>query len=564
MSRLPWAPPIQQGTEVFPATTRVPVKTVVTVAPGADRDAAREVYARSQAVINKFYLKAAQAHAQGIVDISAAHMELPGLKLRYSNQQGVEIVHVEVTATVAKPKGGAEEVGAWDFLLVDIDIPIWSDGYADKPYERAARGTFAAQMVAPPPNGSALDQQLFDSAFQQSLGDDPQLMFAGAARGEEIGSETTVPDVQRSSLLVDIRPYRTLRVIELDIYGRLTPLGIGREIRAVITRYVDTGAGGAPVAERFYTGGLATLDYITEHFPDLDAGVTTDTVATSGQIDAALIPSPYSRATLPDSVLRDAATFGPTTASWIDDNLNLTGIARLWGANMPAQWADVAPPFSWAGGAWTSGWDFAWWQGQLDTLTAPPDGDVRVSPHSQLGIGAITQRGEPFWYYDAFGGGAADFWDTGDPGTPPPNVTGVPDSGSSYAEIFVLGQVWNTYIFLPVTVSAPATVSSDATLRASAFKGFGLDGGPAVFKWSRRRPEINDLLDYLNLTEWSFGQWETEDMYPERLEIGPLNGAEAVTVTQQLVAENPGSGQYLGRLTFFQDVGAFAWRPAES
>jgi len=583
VSRVPWQLPTQKGTEVFPETTKVPVKVVMTVPPSADRAAAQRVYERNQGVINKFYLKAAQQHALGIVDVTAMQMQVPGMKLRYSNNQGVEAVFVEVSDTVTKQEGGEEKKGwEWDFLLVDIEVPVWSTGYAEKPTERASRLFTAARMVTPGASDpedipQALDQQLFDSDLQQSAGDEPMLQFGGASRAEQIGTTTDEEDKQVSSLLVDIRPYHTLPVIELDIYARLDPYGIGKEMAAVLVRSVRSGVGDTRC---FYIGSMLT--YIATNYPALSSQITSNQAMSPPSNLDTLMPYPYDRTNVPEEVLLDNSAFSPPIATtalhspgaeWIKNNADIF-VQHLWGATNSGQWSNVgfSSPYSWAVGSWTSGADMPAWKATFDGISGSASGETLPLPFNVPGIGAVTQRGDPFWYYDGDNLPAEDwFADYGGAGElssgAPPNVTGTPDTGSVYAEIFGWGQVYNTYVYRLTATTAPDFVQTEATVKASAFRGFGFEGTGAVWKWSKHRADsFSDLWESLGGQALQYAQWEIEDKYPDRFETGPLVPNDAVpelVITNETVPENPGSGQYLGRLTFFQEQGAFAFKPAE-
>ena len=554
----------------------MPAKVVVSVAPGSDPEIAQRTYEDNLADISKFYLKSAQSHALGITEMSAALAQLPGAKMRYVNQQGQEYVHIEVSGTKSERKSSSEKKGGvWDFLLVDIEVPVWTDGYASKPTQRLAKIQTGARMVAPgadAPEGVAIDTQLFASATQQSLEEEPILQYGGAARASQIGATTDhLPETMISSLLVDIRQYQTLPVIELDLYARLVPVGIDKTIRAIIVRSVN---GGTPESRRYYTGGASTLTFVDTYYPLSVAGVTADDAATLAELDS-LIPHPYTTATIPDEVLRDPGEFSPPDATttlaspgaeWISNNADIFNY-HLWGANNLGQWADVIAPFSWAGGSWTGGDDMVSWAAQQDSISGAASGTEEALPFDMPGLGAITQKGSKFWYYDDAGEPQfADYGGAGDIVGAPPNVTGVPDTGTAYAENFNWGQVYNTYCYVPHVATPPDFVQAAITIKTSAFRGFGFNSPPAVWRWSRRRVKSSsDLLQAIGAAPIQFGLWEIESDFPDRVEVGPLvpnTSVPILTIDNSSVPENPNSGQYIGRLTFFQEQGAFAFKPA--
>lgn len=91
------------------------------------------------AQIKQFYLKAAQAHALGNVEISRRQFQVTdALRMQYTNVQGQEIIHIRVAPAlqreVLKPK--PREIP--DYLVIDIVVP---EGIASL-YEFGARAAF--------------------------------------------------------------------------------------------------------------------------------------------------------------------------------------------------------------------------------------------------------------------------------------------------------------------------------------------------------------------------------------------------------------------------------------
>ena len=519
-----------------------------------------------QGEINRFYLGVRQQ-----IDLTGqpGHKQFKALpgggQLRYSLNEGQETLDVRLS-----PKKGAQEEEKkkppkepWDFLVIDLSNPVWSSGYPDSPTTRASRMTVGAKLVTPAPTTevSARDNQSFNSATQQSSTTDPILMFAGAAAAHEIGSvDVVTPDTQVSSLLVDIRKFKGEPIIEIDLYGTLSPVSFSKGMVAIVTRYVTVEGGvHVPRTRMLYVGGAATRTYVTNNFPAIDAAV--DYYDTTSPMNN-LIPYPDTRGSVSEATLLDPTKFSPDSETWLHNNID---IPALWYETMTAGWTDVIAPYGpWASGYWSDE-DYAAWQAMLDSLYNPPaGGDVFPNELSFLGNRSITVQGNPFWWEDGSGTGTPPsstwYWGIGDVGTPPPNNYGY--SSGSFFQPFRFAQARNTYIYAPSNGPTPSAANSTGALTASAFRGFSVGGlGSADFQWSRHKPSaLKTIYDAIGSTVWAFGRWELTGSYPTRPTLGPL--AASVPLSKTNVPANPGGGAYLGRITFTQDGGSFSFKPA--
>jgi len=521
-----------------------------------------QIEQRYQGEIDKFYLGCRQqvdmTGQPGYKQMKA----LPdGAQLRYSFNHGQETMDIRVSPKErpAEEEPKKPEKEPWDFLLIDVDIPIFTTGYVSSPATRVARAQMAARVHTPASTTIlAVDNQGFGSTGMQSPGTKPVLMYAGAPVSTQIGADATDVDTQVSSLLVDIRGYRSDPVIEIDIYGSLAPIGFSKGIVAIVTRYIELmgGVTRTPVTRLCYTGGASTLDYVTAYFPDIDAQIDVYEAA-SGSLMHNLVPYNYGLG-VAEAILMDPANFTPTSTTWVGDNIDIFG-KNLWYETFVSQWADLVAPYSWADGAWTSGEDFPYFEGLMASISGPASGARNFSaPLDFLGRSMITAQGDAFWYQKTSG---VDYYGVGDPGTPPPNNYSTP-SGSAFAVLFDFVQVWNSYIYKPTSGSAPATVTASATMSAVAFKGFEVNADTtSLFRWSKRfGAQLKALYDAIGSTVWKFGRWELADKYPTR--IAGRNVASAITVTQAQDLANPGNGVYLGRVTFVQEGAAFSFKPA--
>lgn len=487
-----------------------------------------------------------------------------GAQLRYSYNGGQETMDIRVSPKrrpqEEPPKQPTKE--PWDFLLIDLNIPIFTTGYASNPTTRIARAKIAARMRSPESSTIlAVDAQVLNSPYQQSPETVPTLMYGGAPVSTQIGgTDAADDDTQVSSLLVDIRAYKNEPVVMIDVYGSLEPIGLSKGIVGIITRYIALSGGSTrvPTARLSYTGGADTLTYISTTFPGLYSQIT-DFEAASGTRMNNLIPYNYGLGAA-ESVLSDPAEHTPDSTGWVDANIDVFD-KNLWYENFVAQWADITPPYAWTDGSWTSGEDFPYFEGLMATIPAPADGVVNFSaPFSTLGAATITTKGDSFWFQRT---SSVDYYGVGDPGTPPPNNYGTPD-GAPFAIAYSFAQVWKTYIYRPSVGSPPATVSASATMDAVAFKGFEVNDTPtSLFRWSWKfGPQLKELYDALSLTVWKFGRWELADLFPSRPNLRRI--AEAITITQAQDLTNPGNGVFLGRVTFVQEGAAFSFTPASA
>jgi hypothetical protein len=101
----------------------------------------------------------------------------------------------------------------------------------------------------------------------------------------------------------------------------------------------------------------------------------------------------------------------------------------------------------------------------------------------------------------------------------------------------------------------PITSTSAATIKARAFRGPDGMWQPTYY--------YNEAADNNGAHNAEQYRWELTDQYPERPELSIV--AEGVTITSDI----PGEGEeqyagmrYIGRVTFVQETGSFAFAPA--
>jgi len=511
-----------------------------------------------QGIITRFYERCSQQRQLAEQPGMRTQQSLPGGgQLRYTHNHGQETVDVRLSPKKAAPEETTKSPPKepWDFLLLDLSNPIWTTGYLSEPTDRASKMTVAVQLVTPNnPAEVAVDIQALSDPEQHSPSG--AILFPGLTSGQEIGDETVVPDTQVASALLDLRPYSSLPVIEFDLFAKLTPAAFKKSIRAIIARHTQLDEFGA---ERIgYTHmrylDTAALTHVQDNFPSMYAQVDASEQVSGSGLNS-LIPDPYTTSSATDEILSDSANFVPTNLEWIEANRDIFD-KHLWWENFIALW--VPGEEGGGGDEWNPVNAWSAWQSIMDGVPAPAAGSVNFTGALDfLGASAITQKGAPFWFQ---ANPDVDYFGLADPGSPPVDNYG----GGSFLVGYSFAQVFNTYIYIPSLDTAPEEAESVGELRAAAFRGFSVGGdSPGDFRWAQYKPEgISAIYEAIGVTPWVFRRWELESKYPEHIDLGLLS--DNVPLTANEVPENPGEGEFLGRITFTQEGGVITFRPASA
>lgn len=590
-----------------------PCKVVVLGLEGQPRGVLTAVGDRFNAEISRFYNASRQNSDNSREDVWHQHKPLPdgaGM-LQYSSNQGQEVMTIRLSAkfveSVSEETAKSERT-AWDWLVIELDTEFFKT-IAGLPalctMEVAARFWKPALKDIPDPESPdpdnpepitggaslerfALDDQGFNFGQQEPETaipqDNPRLMFAGAPRAEQVGDAEVdnSEDIFRSSLLVDIRPNFWDDVIHIDLWANAAFQTVDKTLHTVVTHAVAN-PDNVNRVHAYYTGGSTGRTWVEDNFPAIASTVTLWTSKAYSYLNNYFIPQGYS-ASNGDDILTNNDIYGPLDTApdlqtWYFNNSDIFN-DPLWEQGYAAQWADVTPPYSWAGGgSWTSGGDMSAYLAQLDTMALPGD-ETFSGLLTGLGKRVYSIAGAEFWFQTEATDGF-QFGGIGDPGTPPPDNYG--DDGSAFARSFQFAAVRNTYIFQAGFEFLDDTppVTTDCVIKAAALKGYFIDppedpesSDDAQLVWSRQNlTQAEDLYTAVtpsSTADVQFGQWEAKGDYPTRWDLQPIDGAEAVELTNSKDYGNPTTHSmindltYLGRVTFDQTGGggSFAWTPA--
>lgn len=205
---------------------------------------AQALFETYQGQINRFYLGQAQNERNGVADYTKKGQVDGPLTMQYANLQGQEIVRVKVAAgEMAKFEPNPKGWEPWDWLLVDMRTLLYGHTYSANSQEEPPGSTayagarWAARIVFPNLSDFPRDVGDMDVADDppgiatelSSSGEDPptlQLADAPEIYAPPLEAATIeVPTTHDlSSLLVDIRKYRTLEIIEVELYAKMDGL----------------------------------------------------------------------------------------------------------------------------------------------------------------------------------------------------------------------------------------------------------------------------------------------------------------------------------------------------
>lgn len=547
--------PLVKGTEVFPVTTKVPVKTVVTGATSSD--AAKAFYESISGEIKQFHGKAAQAHALGLPDSSYMQGKVPGGKLRYANVSGLETVHVEVDvvkpAAPEKPEEKKPQ-GKYDWALIDVVCSPYyqrnldDDTLATKPIIVEAQ-VGAGTVVRVDPLGSATY-------------DDGNLHLAGGDLFERI-DPGVLPGDQRFSLLVDARDVDPGTDIEIRLFTEHEEFPLPtRRFSGVYIEGVVVGVATDWTPKNIYHYFDDPDDVLrVANLYGLEADDTGTPIPAEFFINHTL-PDPMDPDTLEAELLAGLSYFSPpvfdiNTTSFDDavaaiDAWKLTAPRLGSTSTVPYDgWAwhqDGTVSDDWSDGEWVTDPD-------MDDPPATPFGYMGRFPSEgiqtlpipgapEAGLGIIYMTGLPWFYSLVQVGDFADRYSYA-VGTFPGAIPPLNDT----SPIFVVDDMFDfqleilsaRYVFLPDRV----TSSGEVNIAAASFIG------DPPFAWSERRPGTVEEAVADGDTDWTFFQWETTDKFPGRLEQEHLG---AVSI--------PAERTEIGTVTFNTSSGHFTFEAA--
>lgn len=261
-----YLPPIRKGSEVLTGYMHPPTKVVFQgVPPGSS--APHELYKAFAPQINHFHRSQAQKYSLSPIENYRAYGVYLGLRMTYTNLHGQETIHIEVETQGGQPVVVPSDY--WDFA--DIEILVEGVPQVQSSFGWAG-GIFAAYITSPNVSGDitvdTFNARGVASTIQQSQ--DTLIMFADDPFGPSIPQLAQVDDgLYGASLRVDLRPFRGLSAVTIDLYGYMSPYFsdgpiVGRTAAAMVGRH---GTFGSPDILRIYTDH----DRVIALYPELDA-----------------------------------------------------------------------------------------------------------------------------------------------------------------------------------------------------------------------------------------------------------------------------------------------------
>lgn len=281
MSRPWWLPP-QKGTEEGP-TTRPPPKLVTPQVAPDDKVMRDKLIAEYGGRLNQFYLGQARLYALSPAPQQGKHLLLPDAKLSYYNNQGMETVRLEVAPQkLEQIKEQPVPPDQYDWALIEISVPDTGPG--------KTFAYFASYIVLPRLMDITPDTLIGDargvanerdeSGFEWDDAHHDPPVIAYVSGSETLPFEETIiatDGIQQSSLRIDLRPFRGLSAVAVDLWGyldpQLTPVQSGSFLKAFRGRRNDITISGTAYFEqglgpvRFQSKG--DIDEFFAQFPEL-------------------------------------------------------------------------------------------------------------------------------------------------------------------------------------------------------------------------------------------------------------------------------------------------------
>ena len=460
--------------------------------------------ARYGGALRQFYLGSRRAHTLGIVNQTGAHREFRDGRMHYTNVMGQEIVELQIRPELIPRPEPKKPTKPWDWALIDLEFEAAGTG-----------GYFGAFVVNPLLEPIIPTSRLPIKGVAKEFGSwaggsahipNPVVAYPDYGVAGYAGS---VSSTQISSLRVDLRPFRGMSHVVVDIYGAVdatyteTPTLMDSQLMCEEDRRIWDASVPAPdVAAPLRIYGDFTFAAIVELFPELSAyegnWYVWDSVAPPDQ------PISY-----PD--------------------VNVDGVQDL-----NSYWASpgtsLVDPIEWASGSWTSPTPTEW-------LTAFPYeeettywGTGVLKTHRLLAVRFIIDD---------------DPYDNVHPPTPPPVVHSTPNpypfrtTGSDYKKYYQ-----PVYEPIEETIYSPRL----ATIKGACFQGDVWD------TWTM------DQTDYLN-----FRVWQNSRTYPQRPNLPVIEQGVSITALDFLFSGSPYNHfntLKLGTLSIDLVFGAVGFTPA--
>jgi hypothetical protein len=278
-----WNLPTQKGTTAWPQATRSPVKVRFDGVP-AGSELARLLYHALQGPINRFYWKAAQAYALSPTDQSGLHQTTNDWSIRYLNNQGHETLIIKVAADVVE--GVIKQLKRyWDYAIIEVRVPNIQSVAEFAAFIRSPRMQEILPTSVMPLKGVAKDDCWWEAnPSHLHLTPDrtiayPDFKFPNPAVPPLATNSTTDGT---GSLRIDLRPFRGLTTVIVDLYAHIGPVVVSQQVVTGNVLAAHLGASsheldmtitqqpeGPPDILRLYPNAGVTIDSVIAHHPSL-------------------------------------------------------------------------------------------------------------------------------------------------------------------------------------------------------------------------------------------------------------------------------------------------------
>lgn len=271
-----WTLPTQKGTTVWPQTTRSPVKVRFDGVP-AGSELARLLYNSLKGPINRFYQKAAQAYALGVTDQAGLHQTTADWSIRYLNNQGDETLIIKVAADVVHEISESLK-RYWDYAIIEVRVPNAQSAGEFAAFIRSPRMQVINPGDAMPIKGVAKDDFWWDLGPHPNLTPDRTVAYPDANFFLRPPIDTISTTEIVGSLRVDLRPFRGLTSVIIDLYATFDPVIDYQTVVTGSTLAAHLGAQahaeiptGPPDILRLYPNAGVTIDTVIAAHPSLSA-----------------------------------------------------------------------------------------------------------------------------------------------------------------------------------------------------------------------------------------------------------------------------------------------------
>jgi hypothetical protein len=182
--------------------------------------------------IRQFYLKAAQSHAAGIVDVSQRQMQIgDSISAQYSNIQGQEIVTVKV-GTGKKTTQKTITGDLWNSVLIEITAPPVAHTYSPIGGGETIHASLVAAARLRSPRSASVSPVATQGPLPLRSDDKGPVMEMASPFGNDFAAEEL-----QQTLLVDMTSMGNIPQVQIELYARLAEMPPDFQEGAIVGTY---------------------------------------------------------------------------------------------------------------------------------------------------------------------------------------------------------------------------------------------------------------------------------------------------------------------------------------